>query len=216
MVVYLTTRFPLFDRLRVADVVARVRVLGVVGAERHEVIGEEGVAFEVLSVELAVHEVLRGTLDNKRVTVPLLRDPNADDPLAYFGGEGAELVVLLQHDPRFGAAIDTGLSLLDDETLVPIDPGDRAARTTVAEVREMIERIAEEEKRELEELNVWEPRYEALRPRRFTELAPTTRRGIAELEEAMKLAEELSAQALGDEVDIDDAVEDKVSRKPRG
>jgi len=123
--------------------------------------------------------------------------------------------VLLQHDPRFGAAIDTGLSLLDDETLVPIDPGDRAARTTVTELREMLERIAEEEKREIEELNVWEPRYEALRPRRFTELAPTTRRGIAEIEEAMKLAEELSAQALGDEVDIDDAVEDKISRKPR-
>lgn len=215
MVVYLTTRFPLFDRLRVADVVARVRVLGVVGSERHEVIGEEGVAFEVLSVELAVHEVLRGTLDVKRVTVPLMRDPKADDPLAYFGGEGSELVVLLQHDPRFGAAIDTGLSLLDDETLVPIDPGDRAGKTTVAEVREMIERIAEEEKRELEELNVWEPRYEALRPRRFTEFAPTTRRGIADLDEAIKLAEELSAQALGDETDIDDATEDKISGRPR-
>ena len=212
MVVYLTTRFPLFDRLRVADVVARVRVLGVVGSEFHDVIGEDGVAFEVLSVELAVHEVLRGTLDVKRVTVPLMRDPKSDDPLAYFGGEGSELVVLLQHDPRFGAAIDTGLRLADDdETLVPIDPGDRAAATSVAEVQEMLARIAEEEKYEIEELNVWEPRYEALRPRRFTELPPRSQRGLADIAEAIKLAEELSGQALGEVVDIEDASEDKIS-----
>jgi len=216
MVVYLTSRFTLFDRLRVAEVVARVRVLGVVGTEQREVIGEDGVAIELLRVELSVLDVLRGTLDGKRITVPLVRDPNADDPLAYLGGEGGELVALLQHDVRFGAAIDTGLRVVDDELLEPIDPDDKAAASTLTEVREMLDRIAEEEKREIEELNVWEPRYEALRPRRFTELAPTTRRGIADLEEAIKLAEQLSAEALGEVVDIDDAVEDKVGRRPRG
>ncbi len=212
MVVYLTTRFPLFDRLRVAEVVARVRVLGVVGTEHRDVVGEDGVAFELLTVELSVREVLRGELDGKRITVPLVRDPKTDDPLAYLGGEGSELIALLQHDVRFGAAIDTGLRLLDDEKLEPIDPEDRAAATTLSEVREMLDRIAEEEKRELEELNVWEPRYESLRPRRFTELAPTSRLGLAQLEEAMKLAEALSAEALGEPVDIE-ADEDKVTGK---
>lgn len=213
MVVYLTSRFPLFDRLRVADAVARVRVLGVADKEFRDVLGEDGVAFELLTVELEVIEVLRGTLDSERVTVPLMRDPKLDDPLAYLGGEGAELITLLQHDPRFGAAIDTGLRVVDGEALEPIDHDDKGGYSSVGEVREMLERIAEEAKREEEELDVWEPKYEALRPRRLTELPPSTRRGLAEIAEAIRVAEQLSAEALGEVVDLDGPAEDEVARK---